>query len=157
MRIELRERTEETVVTYFNRTRDAEIRKYLPQKAASVEEALADYHKTRLPDATSYGRTIYADDAYVGDIWCYCIQSEAPNAMVSYCVFDKTYWGKGVATAALGLFIGEIRKKFSIHSIGAFTFSANQGSIRVLQENGFADMETFVEDGIESKYLEWRA
>lgn len=82
------------------------------------------------------------------------IQDEEPNAMVSYCIFEKAYWGKGVATTALRMFIEEITAKFEIKSVGAFTFSANQSSIRVLQQCGFLDMETFVENGIESKYYQ---
>lgn len=157
MRIELLERTEKTVLTYFNMTQDAEVRKFLPQKATTAEEALQDYYKTQLPGAASYGRTIYADGIHVGDIWCYCIQEDEPNAMVSYCIFDKTYWGKGVATTALRLFLAEITEKFSIKTVGAFTFTANQSSIRVLQKCGFLDVENFVEDGIESKYFQRNA
>lgn len=154
MNVELRVRTEETVITYFNMTRDAEVCKYLPQKAKTEDEALADYHKTQLLGATSYGRTIYVDGIHIGDIWCYCIQDEEPNAMISYCIFEKACWGKGVATTALRLFIEEITAKFEIKSVGAFTFSANQSSIRVLQKCGFEDLESFVEDGIESKYFQ---
>lgn len=154
MNIELRERTEETAITYFNMTRDAEVCKYLPQKAKTEDEALADYHKTQLLGATSYGRTIYVDGIHIGDISCYCIQDEEPNAMISYCIFEKACWGKGVATTALRLFIEEITAKFEIKSVGAFTFSANQSSIRVLQKCGFENMETFVEDGIESMYFQ---
>ena len=68
MMIELRERTAETVLTYFRSTRDAEIQKFLPQKAQSEEEALADFEKTQREGTTSYGRTIYADGRHVGDV-----------------------------------------------------------------------------------------
>jgi len=152
--ITLNDRSEETVVTYFNRTRDAQVRRFLPQKAVSVEEALVDYHKTQLPGSTSYGRTIYADGVYIGDIWCYCIQKDEPNAMVSYCIFDRTYWGKGIATAALKLFLLEIGKKYDFETVGAFTYAANQTSIRVLEACGFEELEDFVEEGIESKYFQ---
>ena len=49
----------------------------LPQKDTTVEEAIADYHETLLPTATSYGKTILADGKYVGGI------------MVLYHYFDK--------------------------------------------------------------------
>lgn len=158
MRMELRERTAGTAALYFQRTRDPEVRKFLPQKAATVEEALADFETTKRPGASSYGRTIYADGTYVGDIWCYCLQQEEPNAMVSYCIFDRAYWNRGAASKALELFLCEIREKFSLQSVGAFTFSANKASIRVLLKNGFAEAETFLEDGVESKYFqrEWK-
>ena len=154
MRIELQDRTLETVITYFRMTRDSEVCKYLPQKATTESEAIADFEKTLQPGAKSYGRTIYVDGKYIGDIWCYCIQPEEPNAMVSYCVFDKVYWGKGIATKALEMFLVEIVNRFNLKSIGAFTYSENISSIKVLLRNGFVDIETFIEDGIESKYLQ---
>ena len=73
----------------------------LPQKAKCVEEAVSDYYETLLPVSTSYGRTIFVDGIYIGDVWCYCIdKTETPNAMLSFCVFEKTYWCKGIASEA---------------------------------------------------------
>ncbi len=154
MKIELRDRTADTVIIYFRSTRDPEVQKYLPQKAQTESEALADFAKTQQPGATSYGRTIYADGNYIGDIWCYCTQQDEPNAMVSYCIFEKSYWGKGIATESLRMFLAEIAERFGLKSLGAFTYSANKSSIKVLLKNGFTDAETFIEDGIESKYFQ---
>lgn len=154
MEIELKERTTETVLTYFRATRDTEIQKFLPQKAQSEEDALADFEKAQRKGTTSYGRTIYADGRHVGDIWCYCIQEEEPNAMVSYCVFDKTLWSKGVATQSLKLFLEEIIEKFHLRHIGAFTYLENIASIRVLEANDFCRIEEFTEDGVASVYLQ---
>ncbi len=156
MRIELCNRTASTVVTYFRMTRDPEVRKYLPQKATTESEALADFMKTQQPGAASYGRTIYVDGNYIGDIWCYCIQQDEPNAMVSYCIFDKTFWGKGIATKALQMFIPEIATQFRLKSVGAFTYTENEPSIKVLLNSGFEVASTFMEDGVESKYLQKR-
>ena len=154
MRIELKDRAVDTVVTYFQATRDPEVRKFLPQKATNETEALADFEKTQQPGSTSYGRAVYADGSHIGDVWCYCIQQDEPNAMVSYCIFDKRYWGKGIATETLRLFLSEITARFGLKSVGAFTYSENESSIKVLLKNGFTDAETFVEDGIESKYFQ---
>lgn len=154
MEIKLRERTRETVVHYFTHTQTKEIRRFLPQKARTVEEALVDYEKTLLPGAGSFGRSIYFNGSHVGDIWCYGIQKEDPNAMVSYCVFDKVARGKGVATEALGLFLLEIKKRFDIRTVGAFTFADNTASTGVLRKNGFALVETFTENGRESAYFQ---
>ncbi len=154
MKIELRDRTADTVIIYFRSIRDPEVRKYLPQKAQTESDALADFEKTQQPGATSYGRTIYVDDNYVGDIWCYCIGSDEPNAMISYCIFDKSCWNKGIATESLRMFLAEIAERFGLRSVGAFTYSANESSIKVLLKNGFVDAETFVENGMESKYFQ---
>lgn len=155
MVITLGERTAETVRIYFEKANRPEIKKVLPQKAKTVEEALADYEKTRLPGATSFGQTILADGRYVGDIWCYCIDMEdEPNCMVSFCVFELESWSKGIATAALKLFIEAIRAKYGVKTIGAFTYANNLASISVLEKNGFSVMEEFEENGVLSKYLQ---
>ena len=140
---------------YFAKTQDPEIQSMLPQSAFTVEQALENYRKTLLPGAASYGRTIYVDERYVGDIWCYCIDpADAPNAMVSYCIFEKDCWGCGIASNALKNFLLEIIPKFHLYSIGAFTYADNFPSVRVLQKNGFAVLEGFTEDGVASLYLE---
>lgn len=153
MKITLGDRTAETVAVYFEKTRSPIIQQMLPQKAQTVEEALADFRETQKPGARSFGRTIYADGRYVGDVWCYCMDpSDDPQAMVSYCVFEQSLWGRGIAAVALKLFLEEIRERFGLERMGAFTFASNAGSIRVLEKNGFQLAESFVEDGVESGY-----
>lgn len=155
MPVELRTRSAETVSIYFKKANTPAIRAVLPQKAKTLEEALADFERTQLPGAASYCRTIYTDGKYIGDIWCYCIdKNEEPGAMVSYCVFEPDYYGKGIATEALRLFIAEIVPKFKLKSLGAFTFASNNASIRVLEKNGFTKREEFEEDGVLSCYLQ---
>lgn len=153
MKVELRERTEEHARIYFERTRDEEIQRMCPQKAQTAEEAAADFRKSVQPGSTSYGRTIYADGQYVGDIWCYCMHEETePDAMISYCIFEKKMWGRGIAAEATRMFLAEIGAKFAIKTAGAFTYMDNQGSVRVLEKNGFRLMESFSEEGAESGY-----
>ena len=148
-------RSEETVRVYFEQAQKPVIKAMLPQKATTVEEAIADYQGTLLPTSTSYGKTILADGKYVGDIWCYCIdKADTPNAMLSYCVFDESSWNKGIATDATLLFLEEIKNKFNLESIGAFTYSDNLASIRVLEKSGFELIEAFEEEGRESKYFQ---
>ena len=85
MTVTLRERTADTVRIYFERAQQPRIRRTLPQKAKTLEEALDDFERTQLPGANSFGRTIHMDGRYVGDVWIYCIDpAEMPNAMLSY-------------------------------------------------------------------------
>ncbi len=155
MEIRLGERTGETVKIYFQRANTPEIRRTLPQKAKTLEEALADFRETRKPGASSYGRTIWADGAYVGDVWCYGISPlERPNGMLSYCIFEEGCRGQGAASRAVALFLPELVQRFGLKSVGAFTFADNLPSIGVLEKNGFCLMEAFEEDGILSRYYE---
>lgn len=155
MKIELRERTEGHVRTYFEKTQDAQIASMLHQTAQTVEQAVENFRKTLLPGATSYGRTIYAEGQYVGDIWCYCIDlDDEPNAMLSYCLFEKKLWNKGIATEALGQFLEDIVPRFGLKSVGAFAWCANTASLKVMEKNGFRQVETFMEDGMEAAYCQ---
>ena len=152
MRITLRARTAETVAIYFEKAQQPVIRRMLPQKAQNVEQALADFAKTQLPSATSYGRTIYADERYVGDIWIYGIdRNDTPNAMLSYCLFEPELWGKGIVTEAVRLFLKEVRDRFALETIGAFSYEENIASIRVLEKNCFVLAEVLIESGVISR------
>ncbi len=153
--IELKERTEHHVRIYFEKTRDPEIAAMIPQSADTLERALADYRKSQMPGASSYGRTIYFDGMYIGDIWCYCIdEHDTPNAMISYCIFEKSLWNRGAATEALARFSEEIAAKFPLKTIGAFAYCQNTASWKVLEKNGFSQIETFSENGILSAYYQ---
>jgi len=153
--VELKERTEIHVRTYFSRTRDPEIQWMLPQTAQTEAQAVADYEKSLLPGATSFGRTIYSNGVYVGDIWCYCMDPEEdPNAMISYCLFEKALWNRGIVTKAVELFLEEIGRRFELKKLGAFTYCDNGASMRVLEKNGFVKIEEFMEDGRLSVYYQ---
>lgn len=156
MVITLENRTADTVRIYFEKANRQEIKQVLPQKAKTVEEALADYEKTLLPNANSFGQTVYVDGQYVGDVWCYCIDLDnEPNCMVSFCIFEPKYWSKGIATTAVNMFIQNICATYNVKTIGAFAFSHNHASIRVLEKNRFFVLEEFEEDGVLSKYLQY--
>lgn len=156
--ISLKERTKNHVKIYFQKTQDAEIKRMLPSTVRTEEEALKAFEETQNPGATSYGRTVYYDEKYVGDIWCYNINTEeSPNGMLGYCIFDKKFWNKGIATEAVGLFLKELRQNYQMKELGAFLYATNAASRRVLEKNGFVKSETLVEDGIESFYYEWKS
>ena len=57
--------------------------------------------------------------------------------MLGFCIFEKTYLNKGIATEAVPLFLKEIQEKIELKTIGAFTFSDNFASQRVLEKSGF--------------------
>ena len=156
MVITLEKRTADSVRIYFKKANRPEIKQVLPQKAKTEDEALEDYEKTLLPNATSFGQTVYVDGKYVGDVWCYCIDMEdEPNCMVSFCIFEPEYWSKGIATTAVNMFIKKVCTRYNVKTIGAFTFAHNNAAIRVLEKNGFVVMEEFEEDAVWSKYLQY--
>ena len=141
MTITLGERTALHVSTYWHKTQDAEIKALLPSSAQSEEQALEAFHKSQLPGATSFGRVILADGQYIGDIWCFCIdETDEKSAMLSHCIFDKSFWNKGIASQVAVLFLQEVFQRYNIDKIGAFTYSSNLASIRVLEKAGGAKL-----------------
>lgn len=153
--VELRGRTAEHVRVFWEKTQDAEIKRLFPGGASSVEEALRWFQEAEMPNAASYGRTIFADGCYVGDIWCFGFEGEPATAgMLSFVVFEKTQWGRGIASEAVRLFLRDISERYSLDRLGAFVYSDNAASLRVLEKNGFVRQETFEEHGRESGYWE---
>lgn len=155
MDIMLGRRTAESAAHSFEQMNTPAIRAALPMKAKTAEEAAEDFRASQLPGASSFGRTILADGRHVGDVWCCGIGPDGtPGAMVSYCVFEPGFQGQGIATKALALFLAEAGPKYGLKTVGAFTFSDNLPSIRVLEKNGFRLAEEFVEDGVPSRYYQ---
>ena len=155
MVVELRERTESHVRIQYEKIREPEIWAMIPMTEKTLEQAIADYKQTLLPGASSFGQTIYADGVYVGDIWCYCIDlEEEPNAMVGYCLFEKSLWGRGIATEALRQFQEIVVSRYGLKSLGGIAYCSNKASIRVMEKNGFEKVEEFMEDGVLSAYYQ---
>ena len=155
MDIFLKTRMKEHVETFWHRTQDEEIQRLFPFNIDSLEEALKYFKESLKEGASSYGKVICFENRYVGDIWCYGIdESDEKMCMLSIVIFEKELWGKGIGAEAAKAFIKEIFNKYQIEKIGAFTYSHNYGSIGLLKKVGFEEIETFVEDGIESKYFE---
>lgn len=151
----LKSRTRAHVKFYWDKTQDKEIQKLFPFSIQSLEESLELFKETLKDNATSYGKVIYFDDKYIGDIWCYCIdETDEKMAMLSIIIFEKELWGKGIAAEATKTFIEDVFSKYKIDKIGAFTYLFNKRSRGLLEKAGFNQIETFVEDGIESVYYE---
>lgn len=154
MEIQLNKRKQEHVKIFYERVQDQEIQKMFPSHTSSVNEALRLFKESEKKNANSYGRVIYVEGKYIGDIWCFNIEPKSDiEAMLSYCIFDKHYWHKGIATKACHLFLEEVKQKYKINKMGAFVYSTNIASIKILKKNGFVVEEIFVEDGIESQFL----
>lgn len=155
VKIYLKPRTAENVTIYWEKTQDREIRSRIPIADLSLEESLRHFEEAQRPGASSFGMSIYADSAYVGDVWCYGIDEWGEKmAMFSFLIFEKSLWGKGVGSAAAKLFLPEIFSRYAIEKVGAFTYADNAASLGALKKAGFQEIERFEEEGRLSVYLE---
>lgn len=157
MNLELRDRTLDHVSIFWGKMRDEEMKRLIPSTNATVEDALVMFKESLKPDSSSFGKVVYFEEKYIGDIWCYGIdEKNGKMAMLSVVIFQKELWGQGVASAATNEFVREVFKKYQIEKLGAFTYAYNFRSIGLLKKIGFIEMEEFFEDGILSKYFEMR-
>ena len=69
-------------------------------------------------------------------------------------MFEPELWGKGIVTEAVRLFLKEVRDRFGLETIGAFSYEENIASIRVLEKNGFVLAEVLTEEGVISRYYQ---
>ena len=153
--INLRNRELEHIKRFWEVSKDPELQKLFPFQDNTLEEAIEMYEKSLLPDATSYGKTIYVNDCYIGDVWCYCMDERVEKScFLSIVIFDKDYWNKGIGAKILHEFNQIIAHKYAINKICAFTYKFNIASRRTLEKVGFKVVEEFEENEITSLYYE---
>jgi len=101
---------------------------FTPKDPADKEAYISKYTRL-LNDPTINNQTILLDGVVAGSIAKFIMEGEAE---ITYWI-DKPYWGKGVATRALALFL-ESEQSRPLHARAAFD---NKGSQRVLEKCGF--------------------
>lgn len=95
-----------------------------------------------------------ATKVIIGTAMIFGFDKEANHAEIGY-VFNKAYWGKGYCTEATNLMSNFAFEVLELHKLHARVVDANNGSIRVLEKNGF-DLEGKLKDYffIEGRYYD---
>jgi RimJ/RimL family protein N-acetyltransferase len=113
-------------------------------------EAFHTHWQRNLQDATTAEQTIVVDGQVAGNIVCFDQQGRRE---VGYWL-GRAFWGRGVATRALELFLGQIAQR----PLYAGVVSHNLASLRVLEKCGFKRVEgaaaaPLFDDGLEELLL----
>lgn len=90
---------------------------------------MAHWAKIRATPLETITRTILFQDQVAGHLGSWV---QAGQREVAYWL-GREFWGRGIATAALSLFLAELK----IRPLHAHVIKHNVGSIRVLQKCGF--------------------
>ena len=98
-------------------------------KDPSDRQAFDKHWEKMLADQSITLRTILYDGKVAGSVLCHAWGGEPE---ISYWL-GKEYWGKGIATQALTLFL----KELTTRPLTARVAKDNIASIRVLEKNGF--------------------
>ncbi len=109
-----------------------------PQSGAMAGVAVRDRagflaHQARVDaDPVAVRRVIQLDDGTVaGDIASWC-DADSGDRVVGYRI-GRQYWGQGIASAALPLFLAELTER----PLYAHVLESNIRSVRVLEKCGF--------------------
>jgi RimJ/RimL family protein N-acetyltransferase len=135
----LREVTEHDLPIFFEHQRDPAGVAMASVPSRDRDDFFTHWRKIRA-DPTVVVRTVELDGAVVGNVVSW---RSAEGRLVGYWI-GREYWGRGIATAALGSLL-EVIPERPLHALVA---AGNAGSIRVLEKCGFVrigeDEEGFV-------------
>jgi RimJ/RimL family protein N-acetyltransferase len=143
----IREVEDGDLAVFFEHQRDPEGVAMAAFPSREWDVFAAHWDKVRADEST-LTRTVLVDGAVAGNIGSWEADGER---FVGYWI-GREYWGRGVATAALGLFLGEE----PVRPLHAHVVVHNVGSIRVLEKCGFtrtADAPNLGDDGVEEILL----
>ena len=130
--ITLREVEESDLPVFFLHQADPEAAAMASFRSRDDESFMAHWRKI-LDDGSVLKRTILCGGEVAGNIVSFMMEGRRE---VGYWV-GKEYWGRGIATRALGLFL-EIETTRPIYAGAA---KSNPASIKVLEKCGFRHME----------------
>ena len=130
MNLVLRETTLDDLPILFEHQRDPVANEMAVFPARDWDAFVANDAKIR-SDPTLIRRTVVLDDVVVGSIGCFGDEQRA----VGYW-YDRTVWGRGIATAALAAFLDEVTER----PLFAHVAARNVGSAKVLERCGFVEV-----------------
>ena len=133
-RVALRDVEAGDLPSFFDSQRDEEANKMAAFTAKDPHDRGAfDAHWSRiLADPAIVNRTVLVDDAVAGHVAAYQ-DPDLGGLEVTYWL-DRSFWGGGVATSALRLFLDVVGQR----PLYARCAETNPASVRVLQKCGFA-------------------
>ena len=126
--VSLRSVEDRDLDVFFEHQADPQAVEMAAFPARDKDQFAAHWAKVRADD-TLVLRTIVADGMVAGNIGSW---PDNGQQLLGYWI-GREYWGRGVATQALALLVGEV----SIRPLYAHVVEHNVGSIRVLEKCGF--------------------
>lgn len=97
--------------------------------AARDRDAFMAHWSKSLADDSNILRTVVVDGEVAGNVVCW---EQEGHRKVGYWI-GREFWGKGIATRALGAFLSEVTTR----PLYAYVAAHNVASIRVLEKCGF--------------------
>lgn len=140
-KIYLREVRESDVTDdYYNWLNDPEINQYLETRFyPRSKNDILDFVKKMDGNSNEilFAICIKENDKHIGNIKLGPINWVHRKGDLSFLIGDKNYWGKGIASEAIGLVVEFAFNILGLHKVIAGYYEKNIGSMKALNKNGF--------------------
>lgn len=128
MKVVLREVIDSDLPIFFEHQRDSEAVRMAAFHSRDYDAFMTHWAKLRR-EASNIIRTIDCEGQVAGNIGSWVARGQR---LIGYWL-GREFWGRGVATAALGAFVAEVKER----PLHAFVAEHNVGSMRVLEKCEF--------------------
>lgn len=123
---------------YLGWLNDTEVNQYLETRwSEQTIDSIKDFVKSIRESDHSYLFAIIYKNEHIGNIKIGPIHPIYKYADVSYFIGEKSAWGKGIATEAIGLVTKFGFKELILNRLQAGAFAPNIGSQKALEKNGY--------------------
>ncbi|MFH1800827.1 MAG: GNAT family N-acetyltransferase [Candidatus Omnitrophota bacterium] len=124
--------------------KDPEILKFLANPegnyaAEALKAFVADTNAS--PQDQIFGIFLKNDERHIGNIKIGNIHSKHKFSDLGVIIGEKTLWGKGFATEAIGLAVQHAFTSLKLHRVFAGIFEGNDGSRKAFLKAGFIEVE----------------
>ena len=123
---------------YCSWLNDKEINQYLESRFTEWNiQYLLDYYNQK--NETELMLAIIDDDTgtHIGNIKVSGIDKNHHRAEIGIIIGDKNFWGKGIATTAIGIVADYCFNTLNFHKLTAGAYAENLASINAFMNNGF--------------------
>lgn len=139
-RIYLRHLTEEDASEdYVRWMNDPDINQYLESRfyAHTIESTKAFIRSVTNDNNYQFGVFVKEDNKHMGNIKVGGINHYHKFADIGFLIGEKDYWGKGIATEAIGLATNFAFNVLKLHKLWGGAYSPNVGSVKAFMKNGY--------------------
>lgn len=123
---------------YVGWLNDPEVVRYTEQSGRRHTRAKVEaFVQAKLQSDNEFLFAILSDARHVGNIKLGPVNRRHLSAEVSYLIGDRGSWGRGIATAAIGLIVTRAFAEYGVEKLTASTYAPNIASEKALLKNGF--------------------
>ena len=139
-RIYLRRLTEEDASEdYVRWMNDPDINQYLESRfyTHTIESTKAFIRSVTNDNNYQFGIFVKETGQHIGNIKIGSINHYHRTADIGFLIGEKIFWGKGIATEAIGLAIDFAFITLKLHKLWGGLYSPNMGSLGAFKKNGY--------------------